>query len=349
MANIIKFKRGLEANLPTTGLNIGEPLFTTDTERIFICKTSTDKIEIGKRDLFLEKALNLNDLADKSVARTNLSVYSKAEVDSLVVGLAWKTPAKLATSVTDVDITLSGLQSIDGVMTVAGDRVLVKNQVTNPETNGVYIAASGAWVRATDCDSEADLLQMAIFVSEGTTNADDGFVLTTNAPIVVDTTPLTYVQFTGLGSIVAGEGLSKTANTLNIDWTGLTAETVNADTDLIAIYDMSASAHRKMSRADFLSGFDSDTKKVKISSADTTEGFLEDKIVAGRGITITKLNPAGDEDLEIKVGFSNLSTLATGADATNDFFIVYDAAGAEEKKISVNNLVFNATIDGGTF
>lgn len=349
MANIIKIKRGLDANVPVTGLNIGEPLFTTDTERLFICKTSTEKIEYGKRSLFLEKANNLNDLADKPTARTNLDVYSKSEVDGLVQGLAWKDPVKVATSSSDIDITLSGLQTIDGISVLAGDRVLVKNQETNPETNGIYIASATAWIRATDCDSEADLLNMAIFVESGTENSDAGFVMTTNSPIVVDTTPLAYVQFIGLGSVVAGVGLKKTGNVLDIDLTELTEETVNADTDLIAIYDMSTSSHKKMTRANFLSGISSDTKKVLISSADTTEGFLEEKFVAGNGITVTKLNTGLDEDLEVKLNVNGLTELATEASATNDYAVIYDSVGAIEKKITVNNFVANATIDGGTF
>jgi hypothetical protein len=41
--------------------------------------------------------------------------------------------------------------------------------------------------------------------------------------------------------------------------------------------------------------------KVKISANDTTQGFLEDKVVAGSGISVSTLNDGSNEDLEIKV------------------------------------------------
>jgi len=63
-------------------------------------------------------------------------------------------PARVAT--TGSNITLSGTQTIDGVAVVAGDRVLVKDQTTTAN-NGVYVVAAGAWARATDADSVAEV------------------------------------------------------------------------------------------------------------------------------------------------------------------------------------------------
>jgi len=54
-------------------------------------------------------------------------------------------------------------------------------------------------------------------------------------------------------------------------------------------------------------GGDTDTKQVKVSADDTTEGYLEDKIVAGASVTVTTLNDGSDEDVEISV--SGLSVL----------------------------------------
>lgn len=67
---------------------------------------------------------------------------------------AWKAPVVAATQ--GVNITLSGLQTVDDVGLAAGNRVLVKDQ-TNGAQNGIYVAATGAWARAADFVTEAQI------------------------------------------------------------------------------------------------------------------------------------------------------------------------------------------------
>jgi len=68
-------------------------------------------------------------------------------------GTAIKAPCRVGTT---VNITLSGLQTIDGITVVADDRVLVKNQ-SNTTENGIYVAASGDWSRDVDADGNYDI------------------------------------------------------------------------------------------------------------------------------------------------------------------------------------------------
>lgn len=139
---------------------------------------------------------------------------TKGYVDAASQGLDVKASVRVA-STTNIG-TLSGLLTIDGVTLVAGNRVLVKDQTT-ASANGIYVAASGAWTRASDFDSSAEASAGAFtFVEEGTTQADSGWVLTTNDPITLGTTALTFVQFSGAGQIDAGAGLTKTGNTLDV-------------------------------------------------------------------------------------------------------------------------------------
>lgn len=143
----------------------------------------------------------------------------KGYVDAKVAGLSWKQAVRAGTT---ANITLSGAQTIDGVSVVAGDRVLVKNQTTGSQ-NGLYVAASGSWTRATDADSGAELVNATAYVSEGTTNADTQWTCTTNATITVGSTSLAFAQLSsgGGGSLaVKDEGSTLSSAVTSIDFTG---------------------------------------------------------------------------------------------------------------------------------
>ena len=139
-------------------------------------------------------------------------VATKAYVDGFASGLDVKASVRAATT---ANITLSGEQTIDGVSVVAGDRVLVKNQ-TAGENNGIYVASASSWARSSDADSNTEVTpNLFTFVEEGTANADSGWTLSNNGSITLGTTALTFSQFSGAGQITAGDGLTKTGNTIN--------------------------------------------------------------------------------------------------------------------------------------
>lgn len=108
--------------------------------------------------------------------------------------VAFKPPCRVATTAA---ITLSGLQTIDGVALAANDRVLVKNQA-DQTTNGIYVAASGAWQRAPDVDGNRDLAQgTLVWITSGATYASAFFQLTTtDNPVVIGTSLLTWAATT---------------------------------------------------------------------------------------------------------------------------------------------------------
>ena len=140
---------------------------------------------------------------------------AKAYADSLQSGFIVKAPAKAI--VRSDSAALTGLSAIDGVTPVAGDRILVARE-TPSEDNGIYVAAAGAWSRASDMDVSADFVDgVTVFIEQGTQYADSTWVLITNNPITMGTTPVAFVQFSGLGQITAGLGLSKSGNTLDVN------------------------------------------------------------------------------------------------------------------------------------
>lgn len=141
---------------------------------------------------------------------------NKAYVDSLVNGTDWKQSVRAATT---ANITLSGLQTIDGISIAANERVLVKNQ-TDKKTNGIYSAASGAWTRTTDADANAEVTAgLAVMVSEGTTLGDTQWVLATNDPITIGTSVLDFVQIGAATSYAAGTGIAILGNVVSVDTT----------------------------------------------------------------------------------------------------------------------------------
>ena len=176
-------------------------------------------------------AMNSQKITGLANPQDDQDAATKIYVDQAIEGLDPKESVRAATT---ASVALSNTQTVDGVALVAGDRVLVKNQSTASE-NGVYLVVSGgSWTRSEDFNSDADISAGAFFfVEEGTANGNAGFTLTTDEAIVLDTTDLAFVQFSGAGQITAGNGLSKSGNTLNVGTADVGRVVVNAnDIDL---------------------------------------------------------------------------------------------------------------------
>jgi hypothetical protein len=169
-------------------------------------------------------------------------IANKAYVDAVAQGLNPKQSVQCATTAA---ITLSGLQTIDGYTTLAGDRVLVKNQGSTP-TNGIYVASASTWTRAADMDVWAEVPGAYTVVVNGTINGNSAWVSTSATTGTINVTPITFVQFSGVSTYYAGTGLSLASNTFSISNTGVSAAsygsasqtlsaTVNAQGQLTAL------------------------------------------------------------------------------------------------------------------
>jgi len=158
--------------------------------------------------------VNSNKIVNVATPVNDTDAANKAYVDAARTGLDVKGSVKVATT---ANITLSGTQTIDGVALSVGDRVLVKNQTTASE-NGIYVVASSSWSRATDADENAEVTSgMFTFVEQGSVNSDTGFVLTTDGAITVGSTDLDFTLFSASGTLIAGDGLSKNGDTLEVN------------------------------------------------------------------------------------------------------------------------------------
>lgn len=181
---------------------------------------------------------------------------TKAYVDSVKQALDIKDSARAATTGAETYTIVSGAvtvingTTIDGVSIAIGDRILIKNAPaasgagagagtanTTQPANGIYVVTGNTTnlsvSRSNDADISADVTAgMFVFVAEGTANADNGYVLTTNDAITLNTTGLTFTQFSGAGQVEAGNGLTKTGNTINAVGT---ANRISVSADFIDI------------------------------------------------------------------------------------------------------------------
>jgi hypothetical protein len=156
---------------------------------------------------------DFND-ADNTVIET-----LRGEIAAASEGLDIKNSVLVATTA-NINLTAgTPVGSIDGVSLAypSTTRVLVKNQ-TNAAQNGIYDLVQGStgntWTRSDDA------LELTagtfVFVEQGTENGDHGYVISTDGPIVVGTTNITWTQFSGAGRIIAGNGITKTGDTLSV-------------------------------------------------------------------------------------------------------------------------------------
>jgi hypothetical protein len=162
-------------------------------------------------------------IATQPTAATD--IVNLLALQSYVAGISWKQPCAVATL---VDISLSGLQLIDGYTTLAGDRVLVKNQ-TNAASNGIYLAAAGAWTRSLDANIWDEFISAITFIEYGT-QAGGAFFCTATPGGTLGVTALNWSQFTTSAVYSAGTGLTLTGQVFSITNTGVAANTYGSAT-----------------------------------------------------------------------------------------------------------------------
>ena len=185
----------------------------------------------GSVSLNSQTITNLADPVNSSDAAT------KSFVEATSQGLDVKDSCVAATTANiTISTALNNGDTLDGVSLSTNDRVLVKDQSTASE-NGIYIVGSSP-ARASDLAAGADAAGFFTFVEQGTVNADNGFVCTSNkGSAVVGTNNLTIAQFSGAGQITAGDGLDKSGNTLSVDLKsngGIVIESTEMAIDLAA-------------------------------------------------------------------------------------------------------------------
>jgi len=261
-------------------------------------------------------SFNSRKITGLATPTTDSDAANKGYVDSVVQGLHPKQAVRAATT---ANITsLSGTLTIDGVSLVVGDRVLVKNQTAQAQ-NGIYVVASGSWTRSLDADIWDELISAYVFVQEGATNADVGYICTVNTGGTLGTTDVTWAQFTSASQIDAGAGLTQSGTTLNV---GGTTDRISVSADAV----------------DIASTYVGQTSITTLGTI-STGTWNATTIGVGKGGTgVTTLTTNG-----ILYGGATVGATAAGTwDSTNSIgqLLSHNSSGTP---------VWTDTIDGGTF
>ena len=184
------------------------------------------------------------DILLTQTGSASLSLVSKAYVDNIAVGIRKnytvrvKTAAALDTysqsgtkATGQLDADGNGALTIDGVTMVVNDRVLVcDNGSTSSLHNGVYevtnIGSAGTPWQMVRADPENENVELPpgthFFISEGTTYADTGFIITSNT-VDIDVSAINFTQFSAAGTVTAsnvgsGSGWFKTKNGSDLEF-----------------------------------------------------------------------------------------------------------------------------------
>jgi len=286
-----------------------------------------------------ENMTGVNTITLAADPTANLHAATKQYVDATASGLDVKESARCLENTSNINLS-AGPLTVDGVTLVAGDRVLINAQTTGSQ-NGLYTvgtigANSGTWVRTTDADSDAEVNSgMFTFIEEGTSYADTGWVLSTNDPITVGSTTLTFVQFSGAGAYTASNGgasgvgvyHSQSGNNLifkNITGgTGLTVTNDDANKEIDITLALGSIDH------------------------DSLLNYAATEHVAHSGVTLTAgVGITGGGTIEASRTFdldTSTLTIESGIDGAADYVPYYDT-GVGMRKVLLNDM-----LDGGTF
>ena len=308
---------------------------------------------------------NITNLADPVNTQ---DAATKGFVEATSQGLDVKDSCVAATTGNiTISTALNNGDTLDGVTLSTNDRVLVKDQSTASQ-NGIYVVGSSP-ARAADLATGANAAGFFTFVEQGTVNADNGFVCTSDSgSAVVGTNNLTIAQFSGAGQITAADGLQKSGNTLSVDLKsngGLVIESTEVAVDLgassitgtLAISDGgtgATSASNARTSLGLVIGTDVEPHSDKLTELatmnQTTANSLADltdtevQILDGATVTTTELNI-------LDGGTSATSTTLAAADrmVINDNGTMVQVALTDLVTFLENGSVSGFDIDGGTY
>jgi hypothetical protein len=241
-------------------------------------------------------------------------VVNLLALQSYAAGISWKQPCVAATL---ANITLSGLQTIDGKAVVAGDRVLVKDQST-AANNGIYLASASAWTRSSDANSWDELICAITFIEYGT-QAGGAWFCTAQDGGTLGVTAVNWSQFTTSATYSAGTGLTLTGTVFSITPVGTASTYGSAST--VPVFTTNASGQVSSVT----------NTNIAIGATQITSGTIDSARLSGSYSGITGLGTLTDLTVTNAIVGSitgNAATATTAGSATSATTATNLAGGA---------------------
>lgn len=313
---------------------------------------ATSGMRVGTNILYsgLPAPVNDNDAARKTDLFAVAAGLSYKE--SVRVATAGALPAYTRTANVITANANGALGSIDGINLSLNNRLLVKNGAVGQD-NGIYVVTAlgdggtpYVLTRSSDMDNSSELSGgTTMWVNEGTVNADSAYTLITDGAITLNTTPLTFTNTSGLGQIIAGNGLTKTGNTISVALDGTTLAASGSGTKV----NPNGITSTELANGSVIGG--------KIAnggiSANTQfgVGVVDSTALAAGAVTGGKIANGGvSSNTQLGTGVVDNAALANGAVTLAKLFrpgmgnfIIGQGAGADAQTFSLSG---DATTDG---
>lgn len=194
-----------------------------------------------------------------------------------------------------------------------------------------YVGSAGTIVGYASLSSKAFVIR-AGYILSNVSNVGD----------LIVQVQVSHKDTTGGEGITTSEDAGNFARQVDLDVNSLTADaSPDGAADFLVSYDTSAGSHKKILMNNLPGG---SNDKVKVTTNDTTEEFLDDSLTVTEGIQKAVQNPAANENLQIKLDVNGLTEDVSPAGGT-DFVPIYDASGGDHKKVLLNNLPSSGTND----
>jgi hypothetical protein len=290
-----------------------------------ITNSTLDSSPIGSTSpstgVFTNISTTTGTITTTPVNSTDIS--NKFYVDTVAQGLGPKAACQVGTT---VNISLTGLQTIDGYTTLAGDRVLVKNQSTSSQ-NGIYIASASAWTRSTDMDVWSEVPGAYTVLLNGG-QANTGWVCTATQTGTIGVTAMPWVQFSGTSTYSAGTGLTLASNTFSITNTGVSANTYGSASQTVTI---AVNAQGQITSAS--------AQNIAIAANQITSGTIDTARISGSYTGITGVGT-------LTAGTWNASTIGVAYGGTGATTLTGYVKGSGTSALTAVTSIPNTDITG---